>query len=283
MARKNSVDTSVVLDYIKSSPKPVGKVDIINATGYNGDFGYCIRTLMAKHDEIKKTGLNNRTLYSWDPKKAQYSEVKNPEGYNDFTAGKAIANVMKSSGKYPMRQHFGEVWSCSTVVDDMEGYLIISAKDGVIICCNIYPNRKGFMKPDYTIKWVDKLGNHYVSILHLVNVIERKVDRKLYDLDKEVQDQVKEKLYSSLGIVPEVKFEYKEAEIVEKIVEKPVEVIKEVTKEVPVEVVKEVEVIKEVTDPKAIELAVLKARCEIYERLVFGESKIPRFTTMEAV
>lgn len=262
------IDKSKVLDFIKSSKVPVGKKTIVDATGYNGDFSWCIKSLMEENEEIQKAGTSRNATYIWNPKKTMYSEMKNSEGYSDGTAGKAIANVMKSSGKYPMRQHFGEVWAISNVVDDQEGVLIISAKENTCICYTVYPCKKSFMKPDYTLRWTDDTGTHYISTINPVNLSERKLGKKLYDIGSGEKECLRKSLMAALDIVlpePETKIQ-----IVEKKVEVPVEVEKEVIKEVPVEVERIVE--KEVyrTDPTEIEMAVLRAKCEIYEKIIFS-------------
>ena len=177
-----------------------------------------------------------------------------------------------SSGKYPMRQQFGEVWSSPVLSDDQEGYLIVSAKEGIVICYAVYPTRKGFMKDGFTFKWTDMTGFHYVSMLNVVNVSERRLSRKLYEIGTAEKDRFKELISSAIDI--SIIQESTKVVTVEKEIEKPVEVVKEVVKEVPVEVIKEVpvEVVKTVeihAEERDIELAVLKTKCEIYEKWLF--------------
>ena len=258
------VDKSKVLDFIKSSDKPVTKKDILDTTGYSGDFKYCMKVLMNQNSELQRVGDRIHATYIWKPGKALYSEIKNPEGYNDFTAGKAIANVMKSSsnGKYPMRQHFGEVWQTSIAYDEAEGLLVGSAKEGVCMCYNVYPTKKPFMKDGYTLKWSDDLGTHYASILNPINCADRKLSKMVLDL----KDVEKKAFAAMIRKVIDILPEPEATKTITIYKDKPVEVIKEV--EIPVE--KQVEVIKEVykTDPMEIEMAVLKAKCEIYEKLL---------------
>lgn len=281
------IDKSAVLAFIKASKVPVGKKEIVEATGYRGDFPWCIRDLMRDHPELEKAGTSRSVKYKWNPEKGANSEMRNSEGYPDGTAGRAIANVMRSqsssNGRYPMRQSFGEVWEAlANNNDDMEGLLVIAAKEGTCIGYNVYPSKKPFMKQDYTMRWTDDKGQtHYVSTINPINISERKLTKRLYKLKDAEKDCVKRSLLAACDIqLPEA-----EEKVVEKIVEKkvevPVEVIKEVEK--PVEVVKEVqvevpvEVIKTVevhADQKDIDLAVYKAKCEIYERLVFGSDAL---------
>lgn len=268
--RKNSVDTSAVLNYIKASKVPVKKRDIIAGTGYDGDFRYCITKLLKEHEELQRIGSTGAEVsYVWKPGKAIYSEMKNPEGYSDSTAGKAIANIMRTSnnGKYPMRQRFGDVWSSSNdVLDDQEGFLIITAKGGVIVACNVYPTKKPFMKDGLYFKWTDNNGFHYASVINVVNITERKLSRKAY----EIGTAEKAAFAKAVADVLDIQIEQEEKVVVKEI-EKKVEVPVEVTKEV--EKIVEVPVEKEVyrTDPKEIELAVLRAKCEVYEKLIFRD------------
>lgn len=297
---KKTIDTSGILEFIKSSKEPVNKKQILEATGYKGDYKYAMKLLKEEHDEIQVTGTRGNAFYSWNPKKELYSEMKNSEGYPDGTAGKAIANVMRNSGKYPMRQHFGEVWSTSNVNDDMEGLLVISAKEGMCICYNVYPSKKGFMKESSTFKWVDNLGKHYVSTMSPVNVQERKLGKKLFEIGTAEKDCLKEFVMAALDISP----------VVETITQQPVEIEKIVPDPKDKRMIEQLEIrvnnlkakldmtdarnfdleeennllkasiavpeaatkVEYRTDPKEIEMAVLMAKCEIYEKLVFGDS-----------
>lgn len=294
-----AIDTSKIVEFIKSSKEPVNKKQILEATGYSGDYKYAMKIIQKEHDEIKVSGLRNNAVYSWSPKKALYSEMKNREGYPDKTAGKAIANVMKkSSGKYPMRQSFGEVWSTSLVSDDMEGLLVISAKEGICICYNVYPSKKNFMKEAYTFKWADNLGSHYVSALSPVNIVDRKLGKRLYEIGTAEKEALKafvtaaidvspviETIKSDIQVVPDprdkkliqnleamidsLKEKY-EASVSEKLALEEENNELKAEKAVPEAVTK----IEYRTDPKEIEMAVMKAKCEIYEKLIFGESNI---------
>lgn len=297
---KKAIDTNSILEFIKSSKEPVSRKQILEATGYSGDYKYAMKQLKKEHEEIVVTGGRGKAFYSWSPKKELYSEMKNPEGYPDGTAGKAIANVMRSSGKYPMRQHFGEVWSTSNVNDDMEGLLVISAKEGMCICYNVYPSKKGFMKDSCTFKWANNTGNHYIYAMSPVNVQERKLGKKLYEIGDAEKDTLKEFIKVALDIMPVIETVETVPLEVEKIVPDPED--KKLIEKLEVRVydlkarldaadVRNLELKEENdklkasiavpeavtkveyrTDPKEIELAVLKAKCEIYERLVFKEA-----------
>lgn len=268
------VDMSSVLEFIKNSKEPVNKAQILEATGYSGDFKYCIKTLKARHEELETVGNKFTAAYIWKPAKPLYSEMKNPEGYKDSTAGKAIANVMRSSGngRYPMRQHFGEVWSNSSVRDNAEGLLVISANGGVCIGYNVYPEFKAFIKKDFCFKWNDKKGWHYISLINPINVYENYIGKCIMSVPEELMDTLRTEVAKIFPISVEIEEKIVE---VEKVVEKevPVEKIVEkiVEKEVPVEVEK---IVEKPTDPREIELAVLKAQNEIYELLIFGKTNL---------
>lgn len=272
-----------VLEFIKKAKNPVSKKDIIAGTGFDGDFKAEIWKLRKVYpEELKTEGKTSNVKYFWVEKKKKvvYSEMKNHEGYPDGTAGKAIANIMKSSsnGKYPMVQSFGEVWTCQKMVDSQEGFLVVSAKEGICIGYMVYPEKTPFMKPDYTMRWSDDNGKHYISTINPVNLSEKKLEKRIAKLKDSEKECLKTCLLNALSVdLPmQTKVVTKEIEKpVEVIKEVPIEVTKEVVKEVPVEVIKEVEVVKPVeihAEAKEIELAVLKAKCEIYEKLVFGET-----------
>ncbi len=271
-----------VLDFIKKAKNPVSKKEILEGTGFDGDFKAEIWKIRKVYpEELKTEGKTSNVKYFWveKKKKAVYSEMKNHEGYPDGTAGRAIANIMKSSsnGKYPMVQSFGEVWTCQKMVDSQEGFLVVSAKEGICIGYMVYPEKTPFMKPDYTMRWSDDNGKHYISTINPVNLSEKKLEKRIAKLKDSEKECLKTCLLNALSVdIPmQTKVVTKEIEKpVEVIKEVPIEVTKEVVKEVPVEVVKEVEVVKPIeihAEAKEIELAVLKAKCEIYEKLVFGD------------
>lgn len=99
---KKAIDTSAIINFIKTSKEPVSRKEIIEATGYKGDFSYAIKNVLREDSDIVKIqganpSLNKYTTNSLRARKEAASEMKNPEGYSDGTAGKAIANVMRST------------------------------------------------------------------------------------------------------------------------------------------------------------------------------------------
>lgn len=291
MAIRKDEARAKILEFIKSSKTPVNKQQILDATGFKGDYKYAMKVLQKENEELMVTGTRSNAVYSWSEKKALYSEMQNHEGYPDGTAGKAIANVMKSSngGKYPMRQKFGEVWSTSNVTDDMEGLLVISAKEGTVICYNVYPQKKSFMRDDYTLRWSDDTGKHYISTINPVNIQERRLGKKLYELGTAEKECLQKSLLEALSISAPAKEVTKIVKVKDTEAEKKIKELSLAASEANTriqEVLAENEKLKEElnskpviefqsrTDPKDIELAVLKAKCEIYERLVFGSDKI---------
>lgn len=261
--------------------KPVGKKAICEAVKYpaSGDFAMDMKIIMEQSDSIIASGTGKLRVYSFNPTKALYSEVKNPEGYKDSTAGKAIANVMRSSsmskGTYPMRQQFGDVWQFGHPNGSQEGMLVISAMNGSVICVPVYPTRQGYMDDNATISWMDEDNKlHYVHLMNIQSRAERDLKRKLFTIPKVAQDKISKGVSDILGIKPDVveKVVTKEIpveKIVEKVVTKEVPVEKIVEKEVPVEVIKEVPT----SDPRDIELATLRVRVEVYEQFLRGEFK----------
>ena len=288
------IDTSKIVEFIKNAKRPVSRKEIIEATGYDGDFKYAIKIIASEHEEFQKSGSTTNMVYSWNEKKALYSEMKNSEGYPDGTAGKAIANVMKCSGRYPMRQQFGEVWSTSNVSDDMEGLLVISAKEGVCICYNVYPQKKGFMKDQYVFKWHDNSGVHYICTLNPVNVQERKLSKKLYEIGTAEKNLLKEFVTAAIDVSPVVEtvtteivpdpedkrtIEELETRIgdlkarLDMTAARSFELEEENNKlKASIAVPEAVTKVEYRTDPKEIEMAVLRAKCEIYEKLLFPSS-----------
>ena len=128
--------------------------------------------------------------------------------------------------------------------------------------------------------WRDEKGDHYISPIQLINTKEKKLTDKVLELDEKTKAILKDVLSTILGLG------------IETIVEKTVHVqdpallnenaeiremnmklghrIEELEKELAANVLPELRPVEYRTDPKEIELAVLKAKCEIYEKLVFG-------------
>ena len=293
-----------VLEFIKKAKSPVSKKEILEGTGFDGDFKAEIWKLRKVYpNELKSEGKTNNVKYFWveSKKKVVYSEMKNHEGYPDGTAGKAIANIMKSSsnGKYPMVQSFGEVWSCSKLVDSQEGFLVVSAKKGICIGYMVYPEKTPFMKPDYTMRWSDDNGKHYISTINPVNLSEKKLEKRIAKLKDSEKECLKTCLLNALSVDLPM-----QTKVVTKEIEKPVEVIKEVQvkdqalinenaeirdqnkklgnrieeleKQLAVIELPELRPVEYRNDPAEIEAAVMKAKIEIYEKLIFGGIVVPQ-------
>lgn len=303
MSRKSSIDVTAIVDFIKSSDKPVGKKQILEATAYKGHFNYAMQTIVSgDYGIVKNEGSNPAlTTYSYGKKK-DIPEMKNPEGYSDRTAGKAIANVMRSSngGRYPMRQSVGEIWTSSNLVDDQEGFLVVSAKEGVCICYNVYPTKKSFMKPDYTMRWTDDIGHtHFISTINPVNLSERKLLKKIGTIGAGEKECLKTSVLNALSIdIPEPQEKVKIVKVNDPITEKrlnealsqneklgkEVERLKKNESEFKLtfdadaierqaKLTDEIEELKGKLNEKdkEIEFAVLQAKCDIYEKLLFDK------------
>ena len=303
MKRKNAVDVTPIVDFIKSSEEPVGKKRIVEGTGYKGKFDYAMKMILAGDYGIVVNNATNRSLttYSYVAKKPE-AEMKNPEGYPDRTAGKAIANVMRSSngGRYPMRQSVGEIWTSSNLVDDQEGFLVVSAKEGVCICYNVYPTKKSFMKPDYTMRWTDDIGHtHFISTINPVNLSERKLLKKIGTIGSGEKECLKTSVLNALSIdIPEPQEKVKIVKVNDPITEKrlnealsqneklgkEVERLKKNESEFKLtfdadaierqaKLTEEIEELKGKLNEKdkEIEFAVLQAKCDIYEKLLFDK------------
>ena len=299
MKRKNAVDVTPIVNFIRSSEEPVGKKRIVEATGYKGKFDYAMKMILAGDYGIVVNNNVNRSLttYSYVAKKPE-AEMKNPEGYPDRTAGKAIANVMRSSngGRYPMRQSVGEIWTSSNLVDDQEGFLVVSAKEGVCICYNVYPTKKSFMKPDYTMRWTDDIGHtHFISTINPVNLSERKLLKKIGTIGAGEKECLKTSVLNALSIdIPEPQEKVKIVKVNDPITEKrlnealsqneklskEVENLKKSASDADLESaeysLKQAEEIEELKrkineKDKEIEFAVLQAKCDIYEKLLFDK------------
>ena len=283
-----TIDTKGVLECIKSSDRPIGKKEIVSKTGYKGDFGYCMKSLMAANPEIARIGRSGSFTYIWKPLKEANSEMKNHEGYPDPTAGKALANAMKSDGKYHRNFKFGEIYACSEQRGDQEGLFVISSKSGTIAGLNVYPEMKDFMNGFYT--WHDERGDHFVSPIQVVNVKERNLTKKMFELDQKAKEECKDIFSAVLGLQSFV--ETKVAMPVEVIKEVPVKDqalinenaeirdqnkklgnrIEELEKQLAVIALPELRPVEYRNDPAEIEAAVMKTKIEIYERLIFGDS-----------
>ena len=203
----------------------------------------------------------------------RYPEHKNDEGYNDFTAAPTIKKLDDIFGTFAP----GAVWTLSTAYGADAEYLVLRSYKGWVTGMMLQDDLQQY-SPVYCVP-VSMVDRKYVDCRRILTKPSKYFIEKKYDIPN--FDRVKSKVCYLLAIEPE---------IIEKIVEKPVEVTKEVevVKEVPVEVIKEVEkpvevikevpvevikeVVKEVEVEKsvdAVDTALLRQKAEIYERIAW--------------
>lgn len=185
----------------------------------------------------------------------RYPEHKNDEGYNDLTAAPTIKKLDDIFGVHAP----GAVWTLSTAYGADAEYLVLRSYKGWVTGMMLQDDLQQY-SPVYCVP-VSMKDKRYVDCRRILTKPSKYFIEKCYDIPN--FERVKSKICYLLGIEPEV---------VEKIVEKPVEVTKEVevVKEVPVEVIKEVEkpvevvkevpveVIKEVEKPVEVVKEVVK-------------------------
>lgn len=203
----------------------------------------------------------------------RYPEHKNDEGYNDLTAAPTIRKMDDIFGTFAP----GAVWTLSTAYGADAEYLVLRSYKGWVTGMMLQDDLQQY-SPVYCVP-VSMRDKRYVDCRRILTKPSKYFIEKCYDIPN--FDRVRSKICYLLGIEPEV---------VEKIVEKPVEVTKEVevVKEVPVEVIKEVEkpvevikevpvevikeVVKEVEVEKsvdAVDTALLRQKAEIYEKIAW--------------
>ena len=203
----------------------------------------------------------------------RYPEHKNDEGYNDLTAAPTIRKLDDIFGTFAP----GAVWTLSTAYGADAEYLVLRSYKGWVTGMMLQDDLQQY-SPVYCVP-VSMVDRKYVDCRRILTKPSKYFIEKKYDIPN--FDRVKSKVCYLLAIEPE---------IIEKIVEKPVEVTKEVevVKEVPVEVIKEVEkpvevikevpvevikeVVKEVEVEKsvdAVDTALLRQKAEIYERIAW--------------
>ena len=203
----------------------------------------------------------------------RYPEHKNDEGYNDLTAAPTIRKLDDIFGTFAP----GAVWTLSTAYGADAEYLVLRSYKGWVTGMMLQDDLQQY-SPVYCVP-VSMKDKRYVDCRRILTKPSKYFIEKCYDIPN--LDRVKSKICYLLGIEPE---------IIEKIVEKPVEVTKEVevVKEVPVEVIKEVEkpvevikevpvevikeVVKEVEVEKsvdAVDTALLRQKAEIYEKIAW--------------
>lgn len=209
----------------------------------------------------------------------RYPDHKNDEGYNDLTAAPTIKKLDDIFGVFAP----GAVWTLSTAYGADAEFLVLRSYKGWVTGMMLQDDLQQY-SPVYCVP-VSMKDRRYVDCRRILTKPSKYFIEKSYDIPN--FERVKSKICYLLGIEPEV---------VEKIVEKPVEVTKEVevVKEVPVEVIKEVEkpvevikevpvevikeVVKEVQVPVEIEVeksvdavdtALLRQKAEIYEKIAW--------------
>lgn len=278
-----SVDMSSIIDFIKSSKEPVNKKQILEATNYTGDYKYAMKVLKEKYDELKVAGTRSNALYSWSPAKAVYSEMKNPEGYPDSTAGKAIANVMKSDGKYRgnMKQKLGCIYSDAKAKPEVEGLLVLSAKGGTVVGYLVFSEKQPYMKERFTFEWSDDQGTHYILPMCPINIDEQYVGTKPKNkLNPETEERFKKAVRYALDIGIE-QVEVPVEVVAEKVVPDPEDKAKlDMLTALLDEVNKknsdlqaqldEIAATKDRITDKDLRLAVAEAKLEVYERLTIA-------------
>ena len=207
----------------------------------------------------------------------RYPDHKNDEGYNDLTAAPTIRKMDDIFGVFAP----GAVWTLSTAYGADAEYLVLRSYKGWVTGMMLQDDIQQY-SPVYCVP-VSMVDRKYVDCRRILTKPSKYFIEKKYDIPN--FDRVRSKICYLLGIEPEV---------IEKIVEKPVEVTKEVevVKEVPVEVIKEVEkpvevikevpvevikeVVKEVQVPvevektvDAVDTALLRQKADIYEKIAW--------------
>ena len=310
-------DVTALIDYIKSSKSPVGKSDIIKATGFTGDFARQMNKLRDKNPELQIVGAGKARRYIWkdgekkipeapaslysadDVRRINWAagsinkEMKNPEGYSDTTAGRAIANVMRttaSDGRYPMNQRFGEVWKLierdphARKDNFTNEFLVIAAKASYCIGYRVFSEKTTYMSEGYVFKWRDDNGMHYISLVNPINVYHRNLSKEgMYEIDS----KKKEELRSLVSSVLDISTTIKEVQVPDPSAERT---IKELQDKCDAFEISNSRLEKENDELKAklddcktdskemvvisgLELALLKQKVEIYEKFLSGAFK----------
>lgn len=240
--------------------------------------------LRSEYPQLKHNGKKGRaSKWIWvettsEPEKEEkemerYPEHKNDEGYNDLTAAPTIRKLDDIFGVMAP----GAVWTLSTAYGADAEYLVLRSYKGWVTGMMLQDDLQQY-SPVHCVP-VSMKDKRYVDCRRILTKPSKYFIEKKYDIPN--LDRVRSKVCYLLGIEPEV---------IEKIVEKPVEVTKEVevVKEVPVEVIKEVEkpvevvkevpvevikeVVKEVEVEKsvdAVDTALLRQKAEIYEKIAW--------------
>lgn len=286
-----------ILEVIKNNPG-ISTSELLDKTNLSSKtIGICTKNLenegvlvsfKRKIAETKRTvkcyGLSSsETEVTSDPviepekEVERYPEHKNDEGYNDLTAAPTIRKMDDIFGVFAP----GAVWTLSTAFGADAEYLVLRSYKGWVTGMMLQDDIQQY-SPVYCVP-VSMKDKRYVDCRRILTKPSKYFIEKKYDIPN--LERVKSKVCYLLGIEPEV---------IEKIVEKPVEVTKEVEviKEVPVEVIKEVEkpvevikevpvevikeIVKEVQVPveveksvDAVDTALLRQKAEIYEKIAW--------------
>lgn len=277
--RNANAKKTAVAEYLKGINRPASKKEIVEATHITGIFDAVMREVRKTFPNIEKIGNTVSTKYVWRETEEKRPEPKresvfyNASGYKDPVAGAALSNVMKSSGRYPEPQRFGEFWRTAGN-NEYEGLLVITAKNGIAIGCFVHGMRKGFMSPEHTFVWSDGTGKHFCSLLHLVNYQTRNLTNRITCLPDETKTELRKLLGLTLGydvttevktkVVTKVETEVREVGMKEEEVQKLLD-------EQEAEAEKKIEALKRtITElQEETKAQLLQQKVDIYEKLLF--------------
>ena len=203
-------------------------------------------------EELDPSRTHGYMLRKLSEKEPEKTIMKNPEGYSDQTAGKAIASMGKALA--------GEIWKVYSHLPNAEDLvLVINSTDTMCVVLKLYRPEFG-ISPKYPVD-VRYSGKAFVADAFMVCTKPIKYFKeKDGELSPTQMNFIKRTLAKALLIPTEVKVVEKPVEKI-KMIEKPVEKIVEV----PVE--KIVEKVVEVKDDP-VEIAVLRAEHALYKSIV---------------
>lgn len=192
----------------------------------------------------------------------RYPSHKNDEGYNDPTAGANINKMDDIFGEF----NPGDVWAVEASNGTIEQYLVIRSFKGCASCLKLYfySESKEFYNPVHCIP-VNFQTKAFVDCRKVVSKPTRYFVEKIFDIPN--LKSVRAKISMILGL----------DSVIERVVEVPVEKIveKQVEVEVPVEKIVEKIVEKPVPiamplESDSVELALVKQKADIYERITWA-------------
>lgn len=261
MARFQADTVEKVFSFIKEYEEPLSVKEISDGSGVPYDYAKRVMPIvMDKYNgrisrfrgERKYSGRGGAApfVYAYIPEKKE-TPMRNQEGYIDPTAGKAIMSLeKKSNGGYPMRCSIGDVWE----TERGSNVLVIAMipETNSVVAVSLLNEKRPFMKEGSFVLFTAGLSNYYASVMNIVSFKESNLQTKLGRINGEME--------SFRKIFTEV---FKG--VINSVIEKEVEVVKEV--EVPVEVEKEVP-----TTDENLEIALLRQKVEIYEKLIFEKN-----------